>query len=430
MGSRAAFWLAWSLAGLSVAMFLASVALWVLARGARIPSNWGVDLTLGNILGGGAFLAFPLVGALIVSRRPRNPVGWICLSDGLFWTTSGLLDYYGPYGFASPGSLPFPVVMAGINDWLWVPAVGLLGTYLLLLFPDGRLPSRRWRPLAWLSGAVIVSLIFGVMLAPGPMDTLEGVRNPFGLEGQRWVTVAAYAVLPLLPLCMLASGLSLVLRFRRSTGEERQQIKWIAFAASMVVTLYLVAMIASFIHPSDAWSTAGSVLWLNLLTIAALLSFITIPLAVGFAMLRYRLYDIDVLINRALVYGSLTATLVAVYDGGVVFLQYVFRTLTGEGSQLAIVASTLALAALFHPLRRRIQGFIDRRFYRRKYDARKILEAFSARLRDETDLEALNTELMGVVRESMQPAHVSLWLRPDPERQDRSAALRQFGHKQ
>jgi hypothetical protein len=377
-----------------------------------LPGNPGVDLTLGSLLGAGAFLAFPLVGALIASRHPRNPVGWICLADGLFWTTSGMLDYYGPYGLASPSSVPFPIGMAGINDRLWVPGVGLLGAFLLLLFPDGRLPSRRWRPLAWLSGAVIVSLILGVMVSPGPMDSLEGVRNPFGLEGQQWVIVAAYAVLPLLPLCMLASGLSLVLRFRRSTGEERQQIKWIAFAASVVVILYLVAMIASLIHPTDAWSTAGSVLWLNLLTITALMSFITIPIAVGFVMLRYRLYDIDVLINRALVYGSLTLVLAGLYAGTIVMLQVAFRGLTGQHSSLAIVASTLALAALFHPLRRRIQGFIDRRFYRRKYDARKILEAFSARLRDETDLERLGEHLAGVVGEAMQPEHTSLWLRP------------------
>jgi hypothetical protein len=413
MGSRAAFWLAWSLAGLSVAMFLASVALWALARGAQVPGNWGVDLTLGSLLGGAAFLAFPLVGALIASRRPRNPVGWICLADGLLWRLTDVIDYYSVYGVARSGSVPFPVVMAGINDWLWVPAVGLLGTYLLLLFPDCRLPSRRWRPLAWLSGAVIVSLIVGVMLSPGPMDTLEGVRNPFGLEGQRWVTVAAYSVLPLLPLCMLASGLSLVLRFRRSRGEEREQIKWIAFAASVVVTLYLVAMIASFIHPSDAWSTAGSVLWLNLLTIAALLSFITIPIAVGFAMLRYRLYDIDVLINRALVYGSLTVLLASAYVGGVVGLQAILRGLSGQESTLAVVASTLAIAALFSPLRRRVQAFVDRRFYRRKYDAAKTLEAFSAKLRDETDLGALTGEVVGVVKATMQPAHVALWLRPD-----------------
>jgi hypothetical protein len=403
-------------------MFLANVALWALARGAHVPGNLGVDLTLGTIVWGSLFLAFPLVGALIASRRPRNPVGWICLADGLLWTTSGMLDYYGPYGLASPGSVPFPVGMAGINDWLWVPAVGLLGTFLLLLFPDGRLPSRRWRPLAWLSGAVIVSLIIGVMLAPGPMDTLEGVRNPFGLEGQRWVAVATYVVLPLLPLCMLASGLSLVLRFRRSTGEERQQIKWIAFAASVVVILYLVAMIASLIHPSDAWSTTGSVLWLNLLTITALMSFITIPIAVGFAMLRYRLYDIDVLINRALVYGSLTLVLAGLYAGTIVMLQEAFRGLTGQHSSLAIVASTLALAALFHPLRRRIQGFIDRRFYRRKYDARKILETFSARLRDETDLERLGEHLAGVVGEAMQPEHTSLWLRPANEPQGERGA--------
>jgi hypothetical protein len=335
------------------------------------------------------------------------------LADGLLWTLRGMLDYYGAYGLASPGSVPFPVVVAGINNWLWVPAVGLLGTYLLLLFPDGRLPSRRWRPLAWLPGAVIVSLIIGVMLAPGPLDTLEGVRNPFGLEGLRWVTVAAYAILPLLPLCMLASGLSLVLRYRRSRGEERQQIKWIAFAASVVVIVYLVAMVASFIRPSDAWSTVGSEFWLNLLTLAALLSFITIPVAVGFAMLRYRLYEIDLLINRTLVYGSLTVMLALVYVGVVLSLQYVFRALTGQESQLAVVASTLVIAALFSPLRRLVQRFVDRRFYRRKYDARKTLAAFNARLRDETDLDALSDNLVGVARGAMQPEHVSLWLRPE-----------------
>jgi hypothetical protein len=189
--------------------------------------------------------------------------------------------------------------------------------------------------------------------------------------------------------------------------------KWIALAASLVAITYLIAMVASFIHPSEAWLTAGPVLWLNVLTIAALLSFVTIPIAVGFAVLRHRLYDIDILINRTLVYGSLTAALVALYLGGIVVLQGVFVALTGEKSTLAIVASTLLIAALFTPLRRRIQGFIDRRFYRNKYDARKTLEGFSARLRDETDLGTLRDDLTSVVRETMQPAYVSLWLRPD-----------------
>ena len=357
-------------------------------------------------------MVFPLVGALIASRRPENPIGWLCLADGFLWMITDMLDYYSIYGVARSGSLPFAVLVAGINNWLWVPAVGLLGTYLLLLFPDGKLPSRRWRPLAWLSGAVLVLASLAVMLAPGPLEHLGGVRNPFGLEAAPWVTTVAYAILPLLPLCMLASAVSLVLRYRRSKGDERQQIKWVAFAASLVALTYLIAMVASFIHPSEAWLTAGPVLWLNLLAIAALLSFVTIPLAVGFAVLRYRLYDIDTLINRTLVYGSLTAMLVALYFGGIVVLQRVFVILTGQRSTIAVVVSTLLIAALFNPLRRRIQSFIDRRFYRRKYDARKTLESFSAKLRDETDLEALNNDLLGVVRETMAPAHVSLWLRP------------------
>jgi hypothetical protein len=251
------------------------------------------------------------------------------------------------------------------------------------------------------------------MLAPGPLDNLGGVRNPFGIEGADWLTVAAFALLPLLPLCMLASALSLVLRYRRSGGKERQQIKWIAFAASVVVVVYAIAMIASFVFPEGSWTTAGSVWWLNLLTYAVLSSFTLVPIAVGIAVLKYRLYEIDIIINRALVYGSLTATSVALYLGGVVLLQRLFVLLTGQRSTLAVVASTLLIAALFNPLRRRIQSFVDRRFYRRKYDASKTLEAFSAKLRNETDLGALNTELVAVVRETMQPAHVSLWLRPD-----------------
>jgi hypothetical protein len=300
-----------------------------------------------------------------------------------------------------------------------VPEVGLLATYVFLLFPDGKLPSRRWRPLAWLSGIVIVSVSVGVMLSPGSLDMPRGIRNPFGLEAAPWVTTVAYAILPLLPLCMFASAVSLVLRYRRSGGDVRQQIKWIAFAASLVALTYLIAMVASLIHPSEAWLTAGSVLWLNLLTIAALLSFVTIPIAVGFAILRYRLYDIDVVINRTLVYGSLTALLALVYFGGVATAQAVFRVLTGQEQQpqLAIVVSTLVIAALFTPLRHRIQRFIDRRFYRRKYDAAKTLEAFSAKLRSETDLGALSDDVVGVVRETMQPAHVSLWLRPQTAQQ-------------
>jgi hypothetical protein len=181
----------------------------------------------------------------------------------------------------------------------------------------------------------------------------------------------------------------------------------------VVVVLYAIAMIASFVFPEESWTTAGSVWWLNLLTYAVLSSFALVPLAVGIAVLKYRLYEIDIIINRALVYGPLTATLIALYFVGIVVLQRLFVLLTGQRSTLAVVASTLLIAAMFNPLRRRIQSFIDRRFYRRRYDARKTLEAFSSKLRDATDLETLNDDLVGVVRETMQPAHISLWLRPE-----------------
>src|SRR5215210_1913416 len=234
MSSRGTSWLAWSLAALSVVMFVGSVVLWVLAHSIHVPRSLDADLTTGGLLGQALFLVFPLVGALIASRRPQNPIGWLCLVDGLLWTTTNMLDYHSVYVMASPSSVPFPVGLAGVNHWLWVPTVGLLGTYVFLLFPDGRLPSRRWRPLAWLSGVVIVLLCILVGLAPGPLQNLGDVRNPFGSESYPWLETAGYAVLPLLPVCMIASVLSLVLRYRRSRGEKRQQIKWIAFAASFV----------------------------------------------------------------------------------------------------------------------------------------------------------------------------------------------------
>jgi NO-binding membrane sensor protein with MHYT domain len=251
----------------------------------------------------------------------------------------------------------------------------------------------------------LLSIVEG--LVPGPLPDLGEVRNPFGLEGQPWVADATNAILVPFLLCILASAVSLVLRYRRSRGEEREQIKWIVFAASVVGLLFLIGIVIPLSYGSEP------PLWYELLEVLTVLSYAGVPIAVGFAVLKYRLYEIDLVINRTLVYGPLTAMLVLFYVGGVVSLQYAFRALTGQGSQLAVVASTLAIAALFNPLRRRVQAFVDRRFYRRKYDARKTLEAFSAKLRDETDLDALRDDLVGVVRETMQPAHVSLWLRPD-----------------
>jgi hypothetical protein len=416
MNRRTASRLAWSLATLSLISCVATIGLYIATLPAQPPSSWGtggvVSIILVFLL---PFLAFPLVGALIASRHPKNPIGWICLAAGIIRMLSNLTIGYGTYGLlaARPGSVPFPAAIGSLGVWTWALTLGLLGIYLILLFPDGRLPSRRWRPLAWLSGAVIVLVSLGTALTPGRLPDLGGVPNPFGLEEYPWVAEAAQGVTLLLPLCMLASALSLVLRFVRSGGEEREQIKWLAFAA-----LILGLGSSSFVIPSIILSNdAGGAdpLWVNLLEDAILLSVAGIPVTIGFAVLKYRLYDIDLIINRTLVYGALTTTLALVYFGGVATIQAIFRALTGqeEQGQFAIVVFTLVIAALFNPLRRRIQGFIDRRFYRRKYDARKTLEAFSAKLRDETDLNALSDDLIGVVRKTMQPAHVSLWLRPE-----------------
>jgi len=393
-------------------MAAASVVLYIATRSVQPPSSWGTGGDSAVLILLLPFLAFPVVGALIASRRPKNPIGWICLAVGIFWMLANLTSGYGTYGLlAKPGSVPFPAAVGSLGEWMWAPALGLLGIYLILLFPDGRLPSRRWRPLAWLSGAVIILVSVGSALTPGPMEDFPGIRNPFGLEEYPWIAQATQGITLLLPLCILASAISLVLRFIRSWGEEREQIKWLAFAALILGLGFSSFLIPGILVPEAPGGT--NPLWENLLEDAVTLSFAGVPVAVGMAILRYRLYEIDIIINRTLVYGSLTVLLVALYFGVIVVLQRVFVLLTGQQSTLAVVASTLLIAALFNPLRRRIQSFIDRRFYRRKYDARKTLEAFSAQLRDETDLEALNSELVGVVRETMQPAHVSLWLRPD-----------------
>ena len=407
----AASWLAWSLAGLSLAMFFVGCALTLLslpdAPATQPPSDWGTASKLGGLVLFSPFLAFPLVGALIASRRPRNPIGWVCLAAGLFWMLIVLGDSL------PPGAGPYPVTTAALTQWMWVPPVGLLGIYMILLFPDGRLPSRRWRPLAWFSGAAMVLASVVLTISPGDLPGHPGMRNPFGLEGHPTVALWLTGAIALLPACILASAASLVIRYRRSGGVVRQQIKWVAFAASFVGLAYGITLLAGLFFAPDALTTEESPLWMALLQNTVLMSYAGIPIAVGIAVLRHRLYDIDLIINRALVYGSLTATLALVYAASVAALQAGLRVLTGQDSTLAVVASTLAIAALFGPLRRRVQAFVDRRFYRRKYDAAKTLDAFSVRLRDETRLDTLSEDLVGAVTRTVQPAHASLWLRPE-----------------
>jgi hypothetical protein len=325
------------------------------------------------------------------------------------------------YELAKTGTTTSSVTLDALFQWIWVPPVGLLGIYIILLFPDGRLPSRRWRPFAWFAGVAMILTSLAVTLSPGPLEDHPGISNPLGLEGHSIVVRALLMSPVLLPVCILISAFSLVWRYRHSGGEVRLQIRWVAFAASLVGITYGAALVGGlFLVPEASTTREVTPLWLALIQNAVLMSYAGVPIAVGVAILRYRLYDIDLLINRTLVYGSLTAMLAAVYVGGVVGMQALLRLLSGQESTLAVVASTLAIAALFNPLRRRVQSFVDRRFYRRKYDSRKTLEAFTGKLRDETDLHTLRGDLVSIVTETMQPAHVSLWVRPGPHDEMRS----------
>jgi hypothetical protein len=415
MSARATTWLAWSLAALCVLLFLVALALQIATLPVRPPSSWGTGGLSTPFWAIMPFLPFPIVGALIASRRPRNPIGWICLAAGVIWMLGMVSGSYALFGLRMPrpDTIPYPAAVGSLSEFL-PPTAVLLGTFLILLFPDGRLPSSRWRPLPFFCAAVIAANIVVGIIVPGPLAEVRNVRNPFGLEGQPWLADANGAIGLLFPMCLLGSALSLIVRYFRSGTEVREQIKWLAFAASVVAIGVSGAIIHGVFFSTGATGSSNSLLG-NLLEDAITLSFGGVPVAIGIAVLKYRLYDIDLIINRALVYGSLTVVLATVYFGGVTAAQALFQTFTGQEElpQLAVVASTLVIAALFNPLRRWAQAFIDRRFYRRKYDARRTLEDFSARLRNETDLDGLNAELVTVVRETMQPKHVSLWLRPD-----------------
>jgi len=401
MSHRTAAWLAWSLCALS--LVLTALALWLVNLNLSHPNTPSYAPWLDNTL---SALSYAPVGALVASRRPANPVGWLVCMYGFVIALSFFCAEYAIYALlAEPGSLPAGEALVWIASWVLPIIIGLT-VFTLLLFPTGKLPSRRWRWLLWLSVAwVLLAVATGAFSSGALMGALGPIQNPVGIEG----LTDAYAVLVLFasPPLQIAAAVSLFLRLRRAGGVERQQIKWFAYAAAATVGGATLAYIIPSVVDTPTWfEWAGFVL--NVVFVPA------VPVSVGIAILRYQLYDIDVIINRTLVYGTLTATLLAVYFGGVAASQAIFRTLTGQEkqSQLAVVVSTLAIAALFNPLRTRIQSFIDRRFYRRKYDAAKTLETFSARLRDETDLGTLSEELIGAVKETMQPEYVSLWLRP------------------
>ena len=401
------FWIAWSLwAGTLVLMVLTIVftVLYPLSRDAVSNAlNFGLAILF--------VAAFQTVGAMIASRRPGNPIGWVFCGMGLALVAAVFFGNYAQYSLVvEPGALPWDETAAWVGTWIWLVALSPLG-FFLLLFPDGNPPSPRWWPVAWVQVAALLGWFVSQAFAPGPMVNAgyESVENPYGIEALGGVFRAVGAGSGLLLLAtVLASVLSIVVRFRRSRGDERRQIEWVAYAGALVALFLLVQLsLEAALPEADALVEA-----LNLV----LLVFLTgVPIAAGVAILKYRLYEIDAIINRTLVDGLLTVLLVAIYLGGVVLLQFVIRALTGQESQLAVVVSTLAIAALFNPLRRRIQALVDRRFYRRKYDARRTLENFGARLRDEVELDVLQGELVAVVAETLHPAHVSLWIGPPSE---------------
>jgi hypothetical protein len=346
-------------------------------------------------------LTFSVVGAIIASHQPRNAIGWIFCSIGLVVGLNSLAGGYAEYrlaGGSAPGNLA--ETAAWVSTWTWILLVYVPTSFGLLLFPDGRLPSPRWRPVAWCAALGIIGFVAGLALQPGPLEDYPQITNPYGVDSPILLVGLAGALLG--AASMVASAVSLIVRMRSAGSEQRQQIKWLAYAGAVIVGAIFVGGVIAI------WNTDISIA----IIAVGLLGF---PVFTGIAIVRHRLYNIDVIINRTLVYGSLTIMLAALYFAGVVGTQYVFRAVTGQERlpQLAVVVSTLAIAAMFNPLRRRIQSFIDRRFYRSKYDAAKTLEAFSLKLRDETDLGTLSDNLISAVRETMQPEHVSLWLRPN-----------------
>ena len=408
MSLRAAARLPWLLCALSLA--LTTLSLLLLGLNLSHPNTYIYDFWLDCTV---TAITFAPVGALIAARRPANPVGWLMCLFGLAVSIDHFSAEYAIYALlAQPNSLPAGQALAWIVFLDTGYIVGLL-LFSLLLFPAGRLPSRRWRSLAWLTVAFVIVNVIVSAFSIGVDAGLGPIRNPHGIEG---FSNGYNVVLSISPVLYVAVASSLFVRLRRARGVERQQIKWFVYAAAITLIVIVLGYIIPSAIDTPLWFERAG--WaLNIAVTPA------IPVSIAIAILRYRLYEIDTLINRTLVYGTLTATLAAVYLGGVAIIQNIFRALTSqqEQPQLAIVVSTLVIAALFMPLRRRIQGFIDRRFYRSKYDARKTLEAFSAKLREETDLEALGDDLTGVVRETMQPAHVSLWLRPDTPRKGEQA---------
>jgi hypothetical protein len=386
-------WLARLACGLALALLAAGLLLlWASAEG---PLPEGFSSRPEQAINLVSLLGVPLLAGLIVARRPSNPYGWLWAAYGLGWAVVGFTNAYVAYLSASDAGVAWwarPI--AWVNIFAFVPLLGLTAL-ILLLFPDGRPPSWRWRWVAWaIGGLVVVTTVAGALL---PAEKGDPVGNPLAVQGPPKAVAEAVANVGITALFfgIVLAAASLLLRFRRARGLQRQQLKWLAYGGGVLAGYILLDMVN--LAPSGLVDAM-----LEALTFAALY------VGVGMAVLRYRLYDIDRLINRTLVYGLLTVLLGGGYAGLVLGL----GQLLGRDSSLAVAVATLAVAAVFQPARRRVQAVVDQRFNRRRYDAARTIGAFSARLREQVDLDTLSAELLGVVDQTMQPTKVWLWLRP------------------
>ncbi|HVE90746.1 MAG TPA: hypothetical protein VNE62_00380 [Actinomycetota bacterium] len=398
--------MAWATAAATLATYAATVVVMVSVGSRQTTSEWGTGRA--EFVWLLAFVAFPVVGLLVATRKPSNAIGWICLLIGLSIGVNLAATAWAVYGFdVKRGALPGAVTAAWLSNWLWALWTGLIGSYLVLLFPDGRLPSHRWRWFGWVPAFSILTMSLTEALTPGTLADVA-IENPYAIDAIRPLMPVLGVLALLMPVTFIASMASLVVRYRRAPSEQRQQLKWVATAAVFVAVLFGFAGTGAMLMgegPTPVFMQVAQ----DLVTI----SFAGIPVAVGFAILRYRLYDIDRVINRAVVYTILTLSMAGFYAGAVILLQRLTAPFTGR-SDLAVAGSTLAVAAMFRPALSRIRAFVNRRFYRRTYDATRTIEAFGSRLRDQIDLDTLTRELVRATSETVQPAHVSLWLKQAP----------------
>jgi hypothetical protein len=380
--------LAWALLAAALGCLTAVVVLWAATAFELDSDEFPLVLVA---------LSFAVVGAVVAAGAPRNSIGWLLLAIGLGLALLGLTQALVEVELASPGSVPAASAFAWLSPNIGFAAL-LAIMALLPRLPSGTFLSRRWRVIDLLAVAAFVTGS-AVSFEPGPIADYPEFDNPLGIPGFDTVNALVEPIALVLLLALLAASLaSVVVRFRKARGIERLQLKWVGLSIAVTVVLWLAALAFSF-------SDSDSLIW-----VVWSLSLCTVPVSIGVAVLRYRLYDIDRVISKTLVYGSLTVLLGAAYAGLVLAGQALFSSFAG-GSDLAIAVSTLVVAALFLPARSRVQRLVDRRFYRRRYDAQRTLEAFGARLREQVDLETLQAELRGVVADAMQPAHVSLWRR-------------------